>query len=114
MRLLFALLALAILVSCNPDKKKEVDQTTISFDTNDASKLFFKNIRQSYYDQQIMEEAKLEIYRLKKRNQSSDQPVINLAIVNNWRYDQAYLLLEPTGGLGLANLKLSWNNTESG
>ena len=114
MRLLLALFAVVILASCNPDKKTEVDQTTISFDTNDASKLFFKNVRQNYYDQQIMEEAKLEIYRLKKRNESSEELVINLAIVNNWRYDQAYILLEPTPEISLDNLKLSWNNEESG
>jgi hypothetical protein len=44
-----------------------------------------------------MEAAKLEIFRLKKREQGDDHPVINLSIVNNWRYDEAYILLEPNG-----------------
>ena len=114
MRVLLSLCAIVLLAACNPDKQKEVDQTTISFDTNDASKLFFKNMRQSYYDQQIMEEAKLELYRFSKRNTDNETPVINLTIVNNWRYDQAYLLLEPGAGMSLSDLKISWTNSELG
>ena len=110
----FAALMIVVLTACNPDKKKKVDQTTISFTTNDASKLFFKNVRQSYYDLEEMEAAKMEIYRLKKRSESQERPVINIAIVNNWRYDEAYLVLEPNGRLNLAALKITWKNSETG
>ncbi len=97
-----------ILSGCNPDKNKKVDQTTISFATNDASKLFFKNLRQPYYDKEEMAAAKMDVYRLKKRNTANEHPVINLAIVNNWRYDEAYLLLEPNSLLSLSELAVSW------
>lgn len=107
------ILVLLLISSCNPDKTKEVDQTTISFKTNDASKLFFKNIRQPYYDKEEMEAAKLEIYRLKKRNSHNERPVINLAIVNNWRFDEAYLLLEPNGLLQLEQLSVKWINEKT-
>lgn len=106
-------LVLLLIFSCNPDKTKEVDQTTISFKTNDASKLFFKNIRQTYYDKEEMEAAKLEIYRLKKRNTLNEGAVINLAIVNNWRFDEAYLLLEPNSLLQLDQLSVKWINEKT-
>lgn len=107
-------LLILVITACNPDKNKKVDQTSISFSTNDATKLFFKNVRQSYYDLEEMEAAKLEIFRIKKRSDSQDRPIIHLAMVNNWRYDEAYLLLEPNEQLNLAGLKLKWSNSESG
>lgn len=113
-RLLSVLFLSITLIACNPDKNRKVDQATISFDTNDASKLFFKNLRQTYYDKEEMEAAKLEIYRLKKRNEAEEHPVINLAIVNNWRFDEAYLLLEPNSLLTLDGLAVSWKNPETG
>ena len=109
----FLCMALFVL-ACNPDKGKLVDQTTISFKTNDASKLFFKNVRQSYYDFEEMEAAKLEIFRFKKRVTEETRPIVNLAIVNNWRYDEAYLLLEPNALVGLSQINIKWSNPESG
>lgn len=114
-RLAFALIGIILVLSaCNPDKNKEVDQTTISFTTNDASKLFFKNLRQPYYDKEEMAVAKLDVYRLKKRNTTNERPVINLAIVNNWRYDEAYLLLEPNSFLHLDQLSVKWVKENTG
>ncbi|NVK84707.1 MAG: hypothetical protein HWE21_10325 [Cytophagia bacterium] len=106
------LLVLAlILSSCNPVKDKKVDQTTISFKTDESSKLFFKNVRRSYYDVEVMDEAKLEIYRLEKRVKESDKPILNISIVNNWRYDEAYILLEPNSAAGpLTELQILWEN----
>jgi len=109
----FLILLTFILSGCNPVKNKKVDQATISFKTDDSSKLFFKNMRRSYYDVEIMEEAKLEVYRLKDRVKDSPSPVLNLSIVNNWRYDEAYILLEPNQAIGtIEQLKLEWKNTE--
>lgn len=110
-----ALLFIIILVSasCNPVKDKQVDQTTIDFKTDDSSKLFFKNVRRNYYDVEVMEEAKLEIYRFKERIIDSDKPAINLSIVNNWRYDEAYVLLEPNEPIGsIQDIKLEWQNED--
>ncbi len=107
-------MAFLTLSACNPDKNRKVDQTTISFKTNDASKLFFKNLRQTYYDKEEMAAAKLDVYRLKKRNTGDERPVINLAIVNNWRYDEAYLLLEPNSLLQLNELSVNWTSEKTG
>lgn len=102
-----------IVLSCNPSKNKEVNQAGLSFQTDDSSKLYFKNVRQNYYDVEIMDEAKLEVYRLKKRSFEEEEPIINLSIVNNWRYDEAYILLEPNQKVGSLNqLILSFSNNE--
>lgn len=113
-RILSLILTLLLFMACNPDKNREVDQATISFETNDASKLFFKNLRQIYYDKEEMAAAKLELYRFKKRTTGNESPVINLAIVNNWRYDEAYLLLEPNSLLQLNELSIAWEDRENG
>ncbi len=111
-RLTIALIFLFVLSSCNPDKQTKVDQANVTFITDDASRLFFKNIRQTAYELQEMEAAKLNIYRYKKREQSANIPLINLAIVDNWRYDQAYLLLEPNEQLSDSELWIKWEDAE--
>ncbi|OEK02685.1 hypothetical protein BFP97_14640 [Roseivirga sp. 4D4] len=96
-------------MGCNPDKQTKVDKDKIVFTTDDASRLFFKNVRRIYYELEVMEAAKLDIYRHKQRDLSTEAPVINLAIVDNWRYDEAYLLLEPNEVIGKQNeLTVQW------
>jgi hypothetical protein len=111
-RTLFVVITLAFF-SCNPDKNTPIDQSKVTFKTSSSSKLYFKNIRQSYYDFEEMEMAKLEIFRLKKREQTEEHAVINISIVNNWRYDEAYILLEPNALIQQDSLKLRWTNKES-
>lgn len=103
------LLILILTLSCNPDKQTKVDQNEITFATDDASVLFFKNVRQLYYEMEEMEAAKLNVFRHKKRDQSQDEPIINLAIVENWRFDEAYLLLEANAIISRLNeFRIKW------
>ena len=109
MRNLLLFILLIATLSCSINKEKEAE-TFASFSTDDASKLYFKNIRSSYYDVTELEAAKLETYRFKKRVLEGNEPIINLAIVNNWRYDEAYVLLEPNNNFsGLGDLKVRWS-----
>ncbi|MEO1653551.1 MAG: hypothetical protein AAFU64_08405, partial [Bacteroidota bacterium] len=85
-----------LLLSCEAYTHREGDQEDVDFSTNDASELFFHNVRQIYYDIENQEATKLKLYRKKNRIQAEDQPMINLVIVENWRYDEAYLLIEPS------------------
>ena len=104
----FVLFLLSVSISaCGINANKEAE-TFDGFSTDESSKLFFKNVRRSYYDVTILEAAKLETYRFKKRVVSEEQPIINLAIVNNWRYDEAYVLLEPNAVLNQDELKIRW------
>ncbi|MEM6845652.1 MAG: hypothetical protein AAF944_17715 [Bacteroidota bacterium] len=105
-------LSLLIFLACNPDKRRKVDENQAKFTTSDASELFFKNVRQSYYDKETMDAAKLDIYRIKERSQAKEQPVLNLAIVINWRYDEAYVLTEPNTYLQQQDtLRIYWQDS---
>ncbi len=98
--------------ACNPYKNQHIDQEKVKFTTSDASELFFKNVRQSYYNKFEMKEAKLDILRIKDRVESTDNPVINLAIVINWRFDEAYILTEPSPFFdNIDTLKINWEDT---
>jgi hypothetical protein len=102
-----------IIISCNADKTKKIDAEKSKFSTSDASELFFKNVRQRYYDREEVTAAKLNVYRLQERNKQVDQAHLNLAIVINWRYDEAYILLEPNDLAASDNISINWVNEKS-
>lgn len=110
--ILSCLLFAALLISCNPDKNKRADPAKIKFTTSDDAELFFKNVRQQSYELQEMKAAKLLVYRHEDRNLQADYPLLQPALVVNWRYDEAYLLLEP--GEAIPNdepLVIGWQDT---
>ncbi|MGB3848509.1 MAG: hypothetical protein WA958_00965 [Tunicatimonas sp.] len=114
MKMLLLLIALGGLAACNLDKDTQVDDRKAKFTTSDPSELFFKNVRQIYYDQEEMAAAKLNIFRLGDRSEAEDYPVINLAIASNWRYDEAYLLVEPNAYFEeLDSIRVTWKNAET-
>ncbi|GAB4395494.1 MAG: hypothetical protein OHK0053_03840 [Microscillaceae bacterium] len=98
------------LLACGPVDTQKLDKEAPRFATTDASELFFKNVRQIYYDLEVQPATQLHIYRFKNRNQSlRDQPIINLALVHNWRYDEAYILIEPNEFFeNSRNLEVNW------
>jgi len=111
----FALIIAFIFIQCNPDKETRVSNEGLNFSTTDPSELFFKNVRQLFYDKEVMREANRDIYRLKGRSQSTDHPMVNLAIVINWRVDEAYLLLEPNALLSDSDsLIVQWRDPATG
>jgi len=92
--LLFSFI-LFITFSCKIDQNKEVDRSKFTFKTGDDTELFFKNVRQLYYEVEEFPNAKLNIYRLRARSLDQSRPVLNLAIAMNWLKDEAYILPEP-------------------
>ncbi len=94
--LLQLLILQGLLMGCNTKNNGKLDLEKPSFQTYDDTEMFFKNVRQIYYELENQENTQLKLYRLKKQNQSTQaRPILNLALVHNWRYDEAYLLLEP-------------------
>lgn len=103
-----------LVFSCNPSKYTHINPDEVTFKTDEASKLFFKNVRKNYYDLEELPEAKLEVYRFKKRLLSEEKPLLDIALVNNWRYDEAYILIEPNAAAGVLNdLYLRWTNDQT-
>lgn len=110
----YLFLALFLLFGCGQIENTKLDPSEVRFETNDASKLFFKNTRQLQYDLEKLEEAKLDVFRWKEKL-NDEAPQLHLALVNNWRYDEAYLLLEPNKHIpDLNQLTIRWNLPETG
>ena len=80
--------------SCSIDSNKKVPEGTIDFSTRDDTEIFFKNIRQSYYDLMELKEAKLNIFRWSDSPDIS-KPTVQLAIIHNWYEDEAFIWIEP-------------------
>lgn len=102
----------ALLLACKPNNDGTLNLEKPSFKTYDDTELFFKNVRQVYYDLENQENTKLKLYRLKKRiKNAKTHPVLNLTLVHNWRYDEAYLLLEPNAFFeNPRQITLHWEN----
>ncbi len=112
--ILYFLMYLICLPACNMDKHKQVDSSTVRFQTTDSSVLFFKNLRQSYYDKEENKVAKADIYRNKDRSVAPDRPLINLAIVHHWRNEKAYIMIEPNELLiNEIRLEVRWQGTDN-
>lgn len=108
-KLIYATLILVLSQSCL-DRNREVKRDKLTFKTGDDTELFFKNVRQLYYDLQENSAAKLNVFRLKKRVESEDHPIINLAIVMSYVKDEAYILVEPNELIGLDKIEVEWQH----
>lgn len=92
-RLIFiAFLSLAAF-GCKIDRDKPVDRNKFTFGIGDDAELFFRNVRQIFYDRSSPD-GKWQAYRFGKRYQGTERPSINSVIVINWLKDEAYLLIE--------------------
>jgi len=104
---------LALFIACKPIPKKDIDPEQATFATTYDSQMFFKNVRQIYYNLESQEHTKLDVYRIKGRYESKEKPALNFAIVNNWRYDEAYIIVEPNAFLIKEDsLKVVWKNNK--
>lgn len=102
------------LISCHTREDKKIDSEAIRFKTTDSSVLFFKNLRQSYYDKQENNVAKADIYRDADRSKDQTTPIINLAIVHHWRNETVYIMVEPNELLSNEiRLEVKWQSPKN-
>jgi hypothetical protein len=94
-RIYIFIVMLIVVPGCKIDRKKTVDRDKFTFTVSDDSFLFFKNVRQIYYDFHDLPRAKWYAYRFSDRSLREDRPVLNPVIVVDWMKDEAYLLIEP-------------------
>jgi len=93
------LLIIPLLTGCKIDRDKKVDRAKFQFEIGDDSELFFRNVRQIYYDRSSPD-GTWQAYRFGDRYTGNDRPVIQPVIVINWLKDEAYLLIETNEALG--------------
>ncbi|PTB95775.1 hypothetical protein C9994_10265 [Marivirga lumbricoides] len=111
MKRIFVLLFISFLYACSLSTDKIIDKEKLSFSYTDDAYIFFRNIRQSNYDLEILEEADWRIYRHEDRQKGSNQ-FFNTAIVVNWRINKAYAILEISEKVEKENLTLQWSNPD--
>jgi hypothetical protein len=61
---------------------------------SDAQRMFFKNLRGAFYDQEVRNDAKMTVYRHGKRTKAAADPVLNFAILINRVKSEAYIYAE--------------------
>ncbi len=93
-RLLFSSVIFFALTSCKIDRKETVDRDKFTFRYTDDAYLFFRNIRQVYYDFQDLPQARWHAYRLSNRYSGNQRPALNPVIVVSWETKEASLLIE--------------------
>jgi hypothetical protein len=103
LKIYYYILFLILLITCGKAKQNLPENTKINFKTRPDTELYFKNVRQLDYDWEEQKNTKLNLYRFAKRIKNDKKLLLNLVIVHNWRYNEAYLLLEtnsfvPTNG----------------
>jgi len=86
-------------VGCKIDREKEVDRSKFQFKIGADANLFFRNVRQIYYDRSSPD-GTWQAYRFSDRYTGDDRPVIEPVIVINWLQDEAYLLIDVNELLG--------------
>jgi hypothetical protein len=113
MRNLSFTILLLLLFACDSDTKKRVNRENLHFATTDDAELFFRNLRRTEYDYQNLKAAKLDIFRHQDRTQEADYPLLIPALVVNWRYDEAYIVLEANELLGdVRPLIVKWQDRQ--
>ncbi len=109
MKNLCLLLFLTFLFGCDIKRGKRENRDSLHFGTPEDAELFFKNIRRLDYDYENLVAAKLDIFRHEERSQAVDYPLMTPAVVLNWRFNEAYLILEANERVGQARpLILEW------
>lgn len=91
LQILCCCLLFVFFAACSDHKEKTVDIDNFEFTTTDATELYFKNMRESYYD--VEEREGIKIYRFEEYGEL-DSFLIKPVIVYHWRTDRAFLMLE--------------------
>jgi len=97
-RLFLVLFGFGFIASCQLDRNKKVDRQKFQFKVGADANLFFRNVRQIYYDRESPD-GNWQAYRLSERTKEVRGHGITAVIVIHWLKDEAYLLIEPTGQL---------------
>lgn len=92
-------LLLMVSTACKIDRDKPVDQDKFTFVMPDDAELFFRNVRQIYYNRSSPD-GKWQAYRFKDFYEGNERPLIMPVIVINWLQDEAYLLVDSNEFLG--------------
>ena len=92
-----AMVVLIFLMFATQPEHKPLKSSVLGFKVLESDALFFKNLRQFYYDKEFHEDAGYELFRHPDQKPlDSHEP--RLVILNNWLMDEAYIMFENKDG----------------
>lgn len=91
------LIALIVLVLVTQPNQRPISKAKLGFKVLESDALFFKNLRQFYYEREVRKDADFELFRHPDQIQFEPNAP-RLIIVNNWKHDEAYLFFETKAG----------------
>jgi hypothetical protein len=103
-----------LLSSCKIDRKNAIDRDKITFRVAEDNLLFFKNVRQIYYDFQDLPKANWYAYRFGDRPVDPQRPILIPVIVVDWVKSEAFVLVEPNQLLQNENTLIVREKNKSG
>ena len=83
---------LVLLVYFTNPKVKQIRSDRANFQVASSDLLYFKNLRQFYYQSRELKDGQFTAFRLKA--DSLPSVPLQFSIVHNWRMDEAYIMLQ--------------------
>ncbi len=102
-----------ILSACSVNSTKEIDLEKITFSYRDDAYIFFRNMRQTNYSIEILEDAGWRIYRHEDYSEDRSSFDFKTALVVNWRVNKVYPIIELPVTFNKEGLKIMWIDPES-
>ncbi len=97
-----------VLVNCGAPPPPDSPEGPRPFFVDDASYLYFKNLRVKDYTLEEKADPRLDIYRHRRQATALSAPGLAVTLVDNWLEDEAYLRIElvDSGGVVAAPVVL--------
>jgi hypothetical protein len=102
-----------IIFSCSVNTSEKVELEKLRFNYSDDAYIFFRNMRQTNYDLEVMEEGGWRIYRHEDRQRDTTDFYFNISLVVNWRVNRVYPIIEMTKSIDKESFQVYWEAIES-
>lgn len=112
MKQCFLLLSAIVVFSCSVNTSKKIDVEALTFSYTDDAYIFFRNMRQTNYDLEVLEESDWRIYRHKDRKKDTSSFYFTVALVVDWRMNRVYPIVEMPIELKNESVRIQWEALE--
>ncbi|WP_296619306.1 hypothetical protein [Marivirga sp.] len=109
----FVLIFFLTATACSVNTSKKVDLEKLRFSYTDDAYIFFRNMRQSNYDLEVMEQGGWRIYRHEDRKLDVTDFYYNISLVVNWRVNRIYPIIEMPKSMEKEGFEVFWEAMES-
>jgi hypothetical protein len=109
---LYSLILIPTIFACSNHKEQVINKNDYKNSTTPNSIIFFRNVRQSYYDLEEHKVSKSEMFRISEREISEDKPNLNVMIRHVPIQEKAFVMIEPNALLNeLDTIIVFWSNS---